>query len=100
MKFDGFDWDRGNWPKCAKHGLTKIAIETVLRGDITLFDSSSGPDLEKRYCAIGEDAAGRPVLIVFCLRHRDGKTLLRPISARYMRDKEVRHYARQKEERS
>ena len=31
--FDGFDWDDGNWPKCARHGLSKEEIESVFEGD-------------------------------------------------------------------
>jgi uncharacterized DUF497 family protein len=96
MRFDGFDWDQGNWPKSAKHGLTRGAIEGALQGELTIFDDPFDARMEKRFRAIGKDAAGRSVFIVFCLRQRNGETLIRPISAQYMRDKEVRHYARQK----
>jgi uncharacterized DUF497 family protein len=27
----GFQWDDGNWPKCAKHGVSKAEIEEVPR---------------------------------------------------------------------
>ncbi|MFQ5626126.1 MAG: BrnT family toxin [Methyloligellaceae bacterium] len=97
MKIDGFDWDDGNWPKCAKHGLTKHAIEGALSGEITIFDDPVDPTTERRFRAIGNDAARRMIFIVFCFRRRQGKTFLRPISARYMHDKEVQHYERQKD---
>jgi uncharacterized DUF497 family protein len=48
--------------------------------------------LEERFKAIGTTARGRKVLLVFTLRNKDGETLLRPISARYMHQKEVEHY--------
>jgi hypothetical protein len=46
--------------------------------------------------AIGTTQAGRWVLVAFTLRRRGGKTLIRPISARYMHKREVDHYERQK----
>lgn len=42
--------------------------------------------------AIGKTAAGRYVFVVFMPRDIDGLTKLRPISARYMHQKEVDHY--------
>ena len=27
MRFTGFEWDDGNWPKCGKHGVTREEIE-------------------------------------------------------------------------
>ena len=44
--------------------------------------------------AIGKSAAGRYVFVVFMLREIDGQTKLRPISARYMHQKEIDHYER------
>lgn len=96
MKSDGFDWDLGNWPKCAKHGLTKTTIEQAFHAGLDVFDDPIDPRIEKRFRAIGKDASGRHLFVVFCLRRKNGKVLIRPISARYMREKEVRHYARQR----
>ena len=45
--------------------------------------------------AIGMTGAGRYVFLVFMLRKIDGQTLLRPISARYMHQKEIDHYESQ-----
>jgi hypothetical protein len=42
--------------------------------------------------AIGRSAAGRYLFVVFMLREIDGQTKLRPISARYMHQKEITHY--------
>ena len=92
LKFEGFDWDDGNWPKCAKHGLSKTAIEWMLSNTITVFDDTHDPDIEKRYRAIGKDEDGKHIFIVFCIREKDGGNLLRPISARYMHKKEIEHY--------
>jgi len=45
--------------------------------------------------AIGKTAAGRYVFVVFMLRQVEGLPRLRPISARYMHQKEIDHYERQ-----
>jgi uncharacterized DUF497 family protein len=91
-----FDWDDGNWPKCAKHGLAKADIESVfLRRVGTTGDPSA---LENRFRAVGPAPNGRMAFIVFTIRERDGRSLVRPISARYMHDKEVRRYEQTKAE--
>lgn len=90
MKITGFDWDDGNWPKCGKHGLTRKEIEQALLSEPAVM-ADPYPD-EPRMRAIGKTNAGRYVFLVFMLREVDGQTRLRPISARYMRRKEVAHY--------
>jgi uncharacterized DUF497 family protein len=47
---------------------------------------------EPRIRVIGKTAAGRYVFLVLMYREIDGQTKLRPISARYMHQKEVDHY--------
>jgi uncharacterized DUF497 family protein len=79
MKIAGFEWDDGNWPKCGKHGVTREEID------------DPHPN-EPRMRAIGTTTAGRFVFLVFMLRKLDRKTLVRPISARYMHQKEIDHY--------
>lgn len=90
MNIAGFDWDDGNWPKCGKHGVSRAEIEEVFaRTPAVLVDPF--PE-EARMRAIGKSAAGRYVFVVFMLREIDGQTKLRPISARYMHQKEIAHY--------
>lgn len=90
MKITGFDWDDGNWPKCGKHGVSRAEIEEVFTGaPAVLMDPF--PE-ETRMRAIGKSAAGRYVFVVFMLREIDSQTKLRPISARYMHEKEIAHY--------
>jgi uncharacterized DUF497 family protein len=95
MQIDGFEWDEGNWPKCAKHGISKQDIEIALTGDVRIFEDPTSPDNEKRYRAIGLNDVGRHVLVVFCIRHQAGRSLLRPISARFMHQKEISYYEQQ-----
>ncbi|WP_308165027.1 BrnT family toxin [Acidithiobacillus ferriphilus] len=93
MTLSGFDWDDGNWPKCGKHGVSRSEIEQVLRGTPAVM-ADPHPD-EPRMRAIGKTIAGRYVFLVFMKRKIRGKTWLRPISARYMHQKEVDHYESQ-----
>lgn len=90
MKIAGFDWDHGNWPKCGKHGVSRAEIEGVFTGAPAVL-ADPFPE-EARMRAIGKSAAGRYVFVVFMLREIDGQTKLRPISARYMHEKEIAHY--------
>jgi uncharacterized protein len=91
----GFDWDAGNRQKCQKHGLTVAEIEAVLRGPLRTFPDAYHSAAETRYLGIGRIAAGRHVLIAYTFRLVDGRRLIRPISARYMHAKEVKHYETQ-----
>jgi uncharacterized DUF497 family protein len=91
----GFQWDDGNWPKCAKHGLSREEIEFVL-----LHKPMVAPDRtdigEARFNAVGRTGEGRHVFVVFTVRRAGSDQVIRPISARYMHRKEVDHYERQR----
>lgn len=92
MKITGFDWDDGNWPKCGKHGVSRLEIEQVLLGEpVVMADPHPG---EPRMRAIGKTEAGRYVFLVFMMRTIKNHSRLRPISARYMHQKEIDHYER------
>jgi uncharacterized DUF497 family protein len=58
MRFHGFEWDDGNWPKCGKHGLSKHTIESVFERPVTVLDDPFDPVQEPRLRAIGKDVAG------------------------------------------
>lgn len=94
MQIAGFDWDHGNWPKCGRHGVSREEIEQVFSGAPAVMPDSF-PD-EQRMRAIGRTIAGRYVFVVFMLREVGGVTRLRPISARYMHQKEVVSYESQR----
>lgn len=95
MRLDGFDWDKGNWPKCAKHGLSKDEIEFALMNGPLVMADRSPQTSETRFNAIGRTQAGKHVFIVFSLHEKASVELLRPISARYMHRKEIDHYEQQ-----
>jgi hypothetical protein len=92
----GFDWDASNRLKCRSHGVSLPEIEELFRRSASLFPDPSHSTAEQRYRTIGTNALGRHIFLVFTLRERDGVTFIRPISARYMHEKEIRHYEKQK----
>jgi len=94
MQFDCFDWDDGNWPKCGKHGVSQAEIEAVLGNRASqIFPDTAHGLIEVRELAIGVSPLnGHAMAIFFTRRAIDGGVLLRPASARYMHDKEVRKY--------
>ena len=91
-KIDGFDWDQGNEHKCQKHGLTKRDIEVFFQSDVWIAPDIKHSSQEDRFLAVGRSASGRPMFVVFTLRTQDEITRLRPVSARYMHQKEVQQY--------
>lgn len=93
MKFAGFDWDSGNWPKCGKHGVSREEIEDVLLGAPAVLVDPHPHEIRMR--AIGKTTAGRHVFLAFMVREIDSETKIRPISARYMHQKEIDHYESQ-----
>ena len=89
LKFTGFEWDEGNTAKCLKHGLSVEEIEVFFKEHIL----SVIPDIkhstsEGRLTATGRMENGRPVFVVFTMRG----SLIRPVTARYMHQKEVIRY--------
>jgi uncharacterized protein len=91
LQFLDFEWDAGNWPKCARHGLSREDIESVF-GAAPFVVPARTVTPELRYAAIGRAPSGNHAFIVFTLRTTTAGTLIRPISARYMHAKEVRHH--------
>lgn len=97
MDFDeiaGFDWDDGNWPKCAKHGLTRDEIEAMFFNAPGIFSHPRHSKDEQRLRAIGPNDKGRMLYVSFTLRTGPEGLLIRPITARYMHKKEIRRYGR------
>lgn len=83
-----FDWDDGNRAKCQKHGLSIAQIEYALTHGTRVAPDARHSDEEQRFIAVSRTDEGRPVFVAFCWR--DGR--LRPVSARYMHEREVLRY--------
>lgn len=97
----GFDWDDGNREKCCKHGATREEIESVFRGGtLRLYPDPAHSVSETRYLGIGRTDTGRHVLVAFTYREIEKQRLIRPISARYMHAKEIKHYEAQSQDPS
>jgi uncharacterized DUF497 family protein len=89
----GVEWDTGNMEKCQKHGLSLDEIEDFFKQE----NLYMAPDIrhsqdEQRFLAAGKSLNGRHMFVVFTLRRKDGDYLIRPISARYMHEREARKY--------
>jgi len=84
------DWDVGNWPKCGKHGVSREEIEYILAHK--LWEISDPYEIERRFRAVGQTDKGRYVFVVYTLRSKAGCEVMRPISARYMHEKEIKAY--------
>jgi uncharacterized DUF497 family protein len=95
LQFDTFDWDRGNRTKCQKHGLSIALIESLFARPLAIIPSATGSGEESRFCAVGRAGNGRKVFLVFTLRRKGDKQLIRPISARYMHRKEIESYEKE-----
>lgn len=92
----GFDWDEGNREKCEKHGVLRADIESLFEREVKILpDSEHSSPQEQRYRAIGTTSANRYVFVVFTIRQKSGKNFIRPISARYMHEKEIKHYEKE-----
>ena len=89
MEITGFDWDSGNWPKCGKHGVSREEIERLfLEGQSRIApDLKHSSQTESRHLAVGT-VGDRAIFVAFAVRG----SLIRPISARYMHEKEARNY--------
>jgi uncharacterized DUF497 family protein len=92
-----FDWDKGNRAKCQKHGVSPEEIEFVLSHPVAIRPAKTVYVQEQRSYAMGRNAEGRYIFIVFTIRQIEGEDRLRPISARYMHRKEIERYEKAKE---
>jgi uncharacterized protein len=87
----GFDWDEGNIHKNAEHDVSPGEIERVFMNRPLLFARDSlHSRSEERFVALGRTDDGDLLAVVFTFR--EGKTKIRPISARPMDNKERRAY--------
>jgi len=90
----GIEWDSGNWPKCGKHGVGRDEIEYVLE-HIEIMTPDPFP-LEERFFTASQSKFGRYIFVVFTVRVKFEGNYLRPISARYMHQKEIDKYEKAK----
>lgn len=82
-----FQWDKGNTNKIRKR-FTLVEIEQFFQQNIWLFFDMKHSDSEHRYIAVGNGPENKPMFV--CFTFRSG--LIRVISARFMRKKELESY--------
>lgn len=81
--------------------MTREEIESVFRGGtLRLYPDPAHSVSETRYLGIGRTDTGRHVLVAFTYREIEKQRLIRPISARYMHAKEIKHYEAQSQDPS
>lgn len=95
MEFSRFDWDRGNRTKCQKHGVTIKAIESLFLESVAILPDDAHSQKEQRFRVVGWTNENRAIFVVFTLRYQGSEALIRPISARYMHEKEIRSYEKE-----
>ena len=93
----GFDWDEGNWPKCGKHGVSRAEIEACFSSTVMVAPDPYPVEIEERFNAVGDNGEGRKVFVVFMIRQKTEGEFIRPISARYMHEKEIKRYEQRQE---
>jgi len=92
----GFDWDSGNLKKCQKHGVSQAEIEALFyHPEVSISEDLAHSQDEPRFLAFGTTDEDRAILVVFTLRDKEGMTGVRPISARYMHQKERQTYEKE-----
>jgi uncharacterized DUF497 family protein len=94
MIVSGFDWDEG---KCSKHGVSIAEIEALLESGPRIAPDLKHSMVEDRFIAVGRSSEGRPLFVAFTFRRRASGVLIRPLSARYMHQKEIAAYERDEE---
>ncbi len=92
LQVSGFDWDSWNQTKCEKHGISIAEIEALFTHNPRVAPDSKHSAQEDRLIAIGRTSTGRPVFVAFTLRTKNGRRLIRPVTARYMHAKEIAAY--------
>jgi uncharacterized protein len=92
LHVSGFDWDSGNRAKCQKHGVSIEQVESVFLGSPRVAPDPKHSSAEDRLIAVGKTSAARWAFVAFTLRVKDGRRLIRPITARYMHAKEIAAY--------
>jgi uncharacterized protein len=95
LQANGFDWDKGNRAKCQKHGLSTSVIESLFTRPLAILPDAAHSQRERRFRAIGRTNKDRGVFIVFTIRGKGDELLIRPISARYMHQKEIEAYEKE-----
>jgi uncharacterized protein len=92
LQVNGFDWDGGNRIKCQKHG---VSIEALFHHGPRVAPDPKHSATEDRLIAVGKAGTGRPLFVAFTMRTKEGRRLIRPVTARYMHAREIAAYEKE-----
>jgi len=92
LQVRGFDWDDGNRAKCEKHGVSITEIDVLFVHGPRIAPDPKHSAEEDRLIAVGKTGTGRPLFVAFTMRTREGRRLIRPVTARYMHAREIAAY--------
>jgi uncharacterized DUF497 family protein len=95
IQVTGFQWDDGNREKCQKHGIACQTLEDIFTRQLMVLPDHEHSSSEQRLKAIGKTRDNRYVFVVFTLRNFNNELLIRPISARYMHNREIIAYEKE-----
>ena len=93
--FAGFDWDEGNLYKCQRHGLKILDVECLFTTEFFIASDKKHSSFEARLIACGMTSLGRGIFVAFTIREKEGGYFIRPISARYMHQRELIRYEKE-----
>ncbi|MGA2599043.1 MAG: BrnT family toxin [Bryobacteraceae bacterium] len=98
LRVSGFDWDHGNRTKCQEHGVTIAQIEALFQHSPRIAPDLKHMTDEDRLIAVGKNRRMAAFVcrlhnfVASTIRTKDGRRLIRPVSARYMHAKEIEAY--------
>lgn len=92
---EGFDWDAGNREKCQKHGVSIADIERLFRSTLRIAPDLKHSAVEDRFIAVGRTGKGRAMFVAFTFRTKQGRRVIRPVTARHMHAKESANYEKE-----
>lgn len=95
LAVQGFDWDDANRAKCQKHGVPIAEIEALFTKSPGIAPDPRHSKNEDRLIAVGRVSTGRPVFVAFTIQTKNGRRLIRPVTARYMHAKEIAAYEKE-----
>jgi uncharacterized DUF497 family protein len=97
LQVDGFDWEDGNRSKCQQH-VSIAEIEALfVHAPRVAPDPKHSAD-EDRLLAVGRTGTGKPLFVAFTMRTKEGRRLIRPVTARYMHAREIAAYEKAADE--